>query len=211
MIKLKSFEELKKELLTDEIQKESKKYMDVVKEVERFAKEVANKKAAAEKEIPEIKKRIALLNVEYFKEKDEGKLKEIEDEKLQLRLKLDDLEGLTHTNIRNIINGKFMKDLSSYDEKARAEHLLFQGAVRSQREEYFELQKEVQQKLNELTLIEKMHEYDKVKNKEEGLKRMDYGQNDGWVGSGRLDLPNNNEHVYVHAGGQTYGGKKDNL
>ena len=211
MIKLKSFEELKNELLTDEIQKDSKEYMKAVTEVERFAKEVADKKIAAEKEMPEIKKRIALLNVEYYKEKDEKKLKDIEDEKLQLRLKLDDLEGLTHTNIRNIINGKFMKDLSGYDEKARVEHILFQGAVRSQREEYLELQKEVQQKLNELSLIERMHEYDKVKGKEESLKRMDFIQDESWVGTGRLNLPNNNEHVYVHAGGQTYGGKKDNL
>lgn len=202
MIKLKSFNEERDLLLSKDIQKESIEYLEELKKIDSYGKKVAQKKVEAEQEIPKIKKEIALLNAEYYKENEPEKLKEIEDKRLMLRLKLDDLEGLTNTNIKAIINQKFLKDLEGYEEKAREEHIRFQGSVRAVRGEYLELQKDIQRRLNELTLIENMHSYNRAINLKEEIERMDYIQDSGWVGSGYDTRGNTN---IIFKDGKLYG------
>jgi hypothetical protein len=70
MINLKSFDELKKELLTEDIQRESNKYLEELNKLDSYGRNVAQKKIEAQKQIPAIKKQIALLNAEYYKEND---------------------------------------------------------------------------------------------------------------------------------------------
>lgn len=185
MINLKSFDEEKNLLLTEEIQRESNKYLEELNKLDKYGKEVARKKLEAEKQIPSIKNKIALLNAEYYRENDPEKLKEIEEKRLMLRLKLEDLEGLVNTNIKAIINQKFLKDLEGYEDKARVEKLMFEGTVRAAKEQYFELMRQVEDKIRELTLIEHMHSYDRALALREGIKNMDYIQDSGWVGSAR--------------------------
>lgn len=196
MINLKSFDELKKELLTEDIQRESNKYLEELNKLDSYGRNVAQKKIEAEKQIPAIKKQIALLNAEYYKENDSEKIKEIEDERFNLRLKLDDLEGLVNTNIKAIINQKFLKDLEGYEEKSRYEKILFEAKVRATKEQYFELRRKVEEKIQELTLIEHIHPYNRAIDLKNEIKRMDYIQDSGWVSEGSIDTRDNTNVLF---------------
>ena len=196
MINLKSFDELKKELLTEDIQRESNKYLEELNKLDSYGRNVAQKKIEAQKQIPAIKKQIALLNAEYYKENDSEKIKEIEDERFNLRLKLDDLEGLVNTNIKAIINQKFLKDLEGYEEKSRYEKILFEGKVRATKEQYFELRRKIEEKIQELTLIEHIHPYNRAIDLKNEIERMDYIQDSGWVGEGSIDTRDNTNVLF---------------
>ena len=187
MYKLISFNEELENLLTSESQEKGQEYLKKLREIQRYAVQVADKKQKAEKEIKEIRNQIAVLNVEYYKTSNPDRIKEIEEEKTRLRLKLEDLEELSRLNLKAIIKQKYMKELEGYKSEAYKEYLKYKGLINSREMEYQKLKDEIAGRIIQLrgTFL-----YNHIWHEAEGIRSQiesfDYIQDDGWVGNGTL-------------------------
>lgn len=176
-------------LLREDNQRESRDYLKKLEEIRAFKQRVIARQAAAKQEIPKLKKQLALLNAGYEREyyKTEGdpaqseKLQEMEQEKLKLRFQIEDLESVIKTNIAAIINAKFLKDIEGYEDKASGEYISFTAEVGERRSYYLDLQKKIQNKLQQLSLIERRHAYARAEELKDEIRRLDYMQDGGWV------------------------------
>lgn len=182
-------------LLKEENTIESRKYLNKLEEVRKFKESLLQKQSAAVQEKKEIKNQIALLNTEYLKEEDPVKAAEIKNKKLELRLKLDDLEDLTNTKITNIIQEKHLKTLNDYEASARSENVRFQAEVEARRRYYLELKEQIQNKLSEVNLVAKSHPYNFIDSKTEEIKQLDYKYDGGWVDSVKVSARSNTTAV----------------
>ena len=200
MNKLAPFKEEINQLLSEERQIKSKEYLSKLTDIESFAKRVYRKKVEAEKEIPNLKKQIALLNVEQYKELDPEKIKGIEDEKLKLRLKIDDLEGLLKTNIKGIVKQKFIQELDPLHHESHKEFLLFKQTISQEQAKYNQLIDELEQRVTYLNGLKRAHAFNEVEYKKDSILNLSFDMDDdGWV-SDKNHLPHATT-VYVSEDG----------
>lgn len=169
-------------LLTESNQKESIACLRKLEGIKQHKEMMLKKKEAALKEIQDIKKELALLQSEFLKEEDINKSQTIVDRKKELRDRLQDLEELTHTNIGNIVDDKYLKEVEEFEKIARREYLVFKQKVQARKDYYNELAKQIEYKLIELTSVEHAHNYNRIEVVKREIKVMNISQDDGWVG-----------------------------
>lgn len=183
----------------EQFSKKSKEYLRKLRGVEKHGYYMQDKKAKAEKEIKDIKKRLALLSAEHLKETDPAKVEKIEAEKKELRLKLDDLIDLVNTNISAVINGKYIKDLELPEQESQQEYYLFRGEISGCQNELKDLKDLIDGYLTMLGNMKMGHLYNSNKTLLQEIKINSFSQDDGWVGERGFTLPG--EKTQVYAGG----------
>lgn len=159
----------------------SKIYREKLQGVLEHGKAMKEKKDKANSESVDIKNKLALLNAEYLKETDEKKMKQIEQQKLEYRLKLQDLDDLLHTNISNIINGKYLKELNLPHEESQRESIEYSGAIESRITYYRELIELIKNNIVLLSNSKQAHPYYLNQSLIQEIKTTSFDENDGWT------------------------------
>lgn len=179
----------------------SQLYRDKLQQVETHGKMMAEKKKLAKDEIHNIKNQLTLLNAEYLKETDSKRLKEIEEQKKEYRLRFEDLDDLVHTNINSIISNKYLQDLNLPEEEAQKEYLEYSTALSSCIEYYRELKTFFDNNIMLLSNMKNAHLYHQNISLLESIKRNEFEQDSGWVTTGRFTLPGKETIKYTGADG----------
>ncbi len=186
-------------IFTPDIQVKNLAYREKVEEIKAFTQRLIDKQAKAEEQINNIKNTLVSLNVEYLKEDDPVKRQALENRKKELHLEMQNLEELLHTNILNVVNAKYLKQLEPYKEDARKENIEFKKRVHDRMGYYLRLEELIDIRKKQLALLQR-HPIDAeleylVKNIKT-LAMSNINSRDGWVNKGKPYVKNG-ETTYI--------------
>lgn len=193
----KKFTEDVQHLHDEQFSIKNKEYQDKLRDVERHGYYMQDKKVAAEKEIKDIKKQLAVLSAEHLKETDPIKIKDIEAKKKELRLKQDDLIDLVNTNISAVINGKYIRDLELPVRESQEEYVRFEQATVGCRDELKEIKDLIDGYMTRLNNASKGHLYFSNATLLQNIKTNRFSQDDGWISRRDFVVPGEVTRVYT--------------
>ncbi|WHH60407.1 hypothetical protein [Petroclostridium sp. X23] len=159
-------------LLTDEVQKESRLYLEEIDKVHELKIKMKNKKSAAGAEIPRLERELAEMETQYMFETDKNKLQELAQKKKDIRYEIDEYKSILKTKCNPVIKD-MLKSTVKYREKAEREKAKFDSQISKKIQEYNtqrqEFEKAIREKIEALEKLQRSHKYNQASAKHMGI------------------------------------------
>ena len=149
-------------LLTEEIQKNGRKFLAEVEKIYELKKKLQNKKQTAADEIAKLERELAELDRRYLFETSDDKIKELALKKKDIRYEIEDYKSACDTKYNQIVKD-MLNELDDYRAKALEEKDRFNSLISEKKDQYQEelkaFEKATREKINVLNNLMQKHIY----------------------------------------------------